>query len=298
MWSGPFQSYIPHNGYAQHNDVANVEACMAMCWVDPICQAIEWKNGAECGLYDHQNNINTEYDNYSVYKLTRQFTGYKPCSRTRSGGCGNHASKQLGRFADRAYSIQECYALCKSTDECGGFFLGTSSTILNHCDLVQSGCTPNNDANWDYYSMDECTSDYPSVTVVDAGVATGSLDTIRNYCTQRGQQLVSVQDAGHIQYLKQQLLSQRDISYFTSGQGIALGYMYNNDHRVYDLNDASRDLSTIFQEAMNLGYITKNEADPAQIADQPWAGFGWGNTAEIHDWGGISTTKAVFCEDV
>ena len=45
--------------------------------------------------------------------------------------------------------------------------------------------------------------------------------------------------------------------------------MYNNDHRVYDLNDASRDLSTIFQEAMNLGYITYNEADPTQIADQP-----------------------------
>ena len=46
--------------------------------------------------------------------------------------------------------------------------------------------------------------------------------------------------------------------------------MYNNDHRVYDLNDRTRDLSQIFQDAMDQGIITLNEADPGHSADQPW----------------------------
>jgi hypothetical protein len=136
--------------------------------------------------------------------------------------------------------------------------------------------------------------DYPDVLVVDVGVESTDIEAIRAYCPE-GRQLVSLQDAGHIQYLKEELLSQKGNDYFTSSQGTALGYMYNNDHRVYDLNDPTRDLTQIFQAAMNSGIITLNEADASHSADQPWAGFGWGNTGEIHDWS-THINKAVFCE--
>jgi len=139
---------------------------------------------------------------------------------------------------------------------------------------------------------------YPSVTIVDAGFGASTVDEIRSVCTQRGKQLVSIQDAGHIEYLKHQLLLQKGNDYFTSGQGTPLGFMYNNDHIVYDLNDPSRDLSSIFAEAMTLGYITKNEADPSHHVDQPWAGFGWGSTSEIHDWPDHEHIKSVICENV
>jgi len=142
---------------------------------------------------------------------------------------------------------------------------------------------------------EEIESPYPSVTVIDAGFETSTVDQIQSVCTQRGQQLVSLQDAEHIEYLKNQLLLQKGNDYFTSGQGTPLGFMYNNDHIVYDLNDPSRDLTSIFSQAMTLGYLTYNEADPSHLGNQPWAGFGWGSTTEIHDWGGY--IKAIFCED-
>jgi len=165
MWSSPFKSDIPQYGYAQHDDVANVDACMAMCLADPNCQAIEWKTNAQCRLFDNQNDANPQVDDYFVYKLTRQFTDSPSCSRTRTGGCGNYATQTLSReFKDRAYSTQQCHVLCESTEECGGFFFGTST---NHCMLVRSGCTPTEDAAWDYYSMDDCA--YPVYALGEKG---------------------------------------------------------------------------------------------------------------------------------
>ena len=74
----------------------------------------------------------------------------------RPGGCGNYDTQTLSiNFQDREYSTQECYALCKVTDECGGFLFGTST---KHCFLVRSGCTTTNDETWDYYSMDDCST--------------------------------------------------------------------------------------------------------------------------------------------
>jgi len=91
--------------------------------------------------------------------------GGPSCSRTRPGGCGNYNTQTLSReFKDRAYSTQQCHVLCKETDECGGFFFGTST---KHCLLVRSGCTPTEDANWDYYSMDDCA--YPTYAIGEKG---------------------------------------------------------------------------------------------------------------------------------
>jgi len=133
------------------------------------------------------------------------------------------------------------------------------------------------------------------VTVVDAGISTTSLDDVRAICTNLGMNLVSLRDAEHIQYIKEEIQMQKGDSYFTSAQGTPLGYMYNNDHVVYDLNDPTRELSDIFADAFAQGIIDYNQAHPDIGADQPWAGFGWGDSEQIHDWS-TQVTKAVVCE--
>eukprot|EP00492_Amphilonche_elongata_P005723 TRINITY_DN91_c0_g1_i11.p1 TRINITY_DN91_c0_g1~~TRINITY_DN91_c0_g1_i11.p1 ORF type:complete len:986 (+),score=193.47 TRINITY_DN91_c0_g1_i11:55-3012(+) len=139
------------------------------------------------------------------------------------------------------------------------------------------------------------TGKYPSVTVVDVNIATDDIEAHRAYCTDIGTRLVSLQDAGHLEYLQGELLAQKGETYFTHAMGIPLGYMYDYDHIVYDLNDRTRDLTSIFEDAMTLGILTVNQAGFAQ--HQPWAGFGWVGMDEIHDWTGSHTTAAVFCEE-
>lgn len=139
------------------------------------------------------------------------------------------------------------------------------------------------------------TGKYPSVTVVDVNIATDDIEALRAYCTDIGTRLVSLQDAGHLEYLQGELLAQKGETYFTHAMGIPLGYMYDYDHIVYDLNDRTRDLTSIFEDAMTLGILTVNQAGFAQ--HQPWAGFGWVGMDEIHDWTGSHTTAAVFCEE-
>merc|ERR1719219_840649 len=78
IWSGALASDIPEYGYAQYSDVADVDVCKAMCYADPICQAIEWKNGADCRLFDNQNDSGPQHSGYHVYKLTRQVPAVLP----------------------------------------------------------------------------------------------------------------------------------------------------------------------------------------------------------------------------
>ena len=76
------------------------------------------------------------------------------CARTYQGGCGNWDDKSLGvNYQNRAYTVKECHDLCKAQSDCGGFFLGTST---NHCLLARSGCTDDDNSNWNYYDMSTC----------------------------------------------------------------------------------------------------------------------------------------------
>ena len=76
------------------------------------------------------------------------------CARTYEGGCGNWDDKSLGvNYQDRAYTVKECHDLCKAQSDCGGFFMGTST---NHCLLARSGCTDDDNSNWNYYDMSTC----------------------------------------------------------------------------------------------------------------------------------------------
>jgi len=131
--------------------------CQTWCNEHQECESFSRCNDDELCYFSSQSFVGNESPTSTSSQCTTYYKkGHLSCSRTRPGGCGNLHSQTLSRdFQDRAYSTQECYALCKGTDECGGFFLGTST---KHCLLVRSGCTQTNDANWDYYSMDDCST--------------------------------------------------------------------------------------------------------------------------------------------
>lgn len=82
------------------------------------------------------------------------------CTRTYEGGCGNWDAKTLNMdYKDRPYTATECRNLCAEVAECGGFLLGTQTgTLSGYCFLMREGCSDDNNPNWDYYAMDDCTS--------------------------------------------------------------------------------------------------------------------------------------------
>ena len=54
---------------------------------------------------------------------------------------------------DREYTLDECYGLCSVVKDCAGFL---HSSTNNRCSLARKGCRNSGEANWKYYSMDDC----------------------------------------------------------------------------------------------------------------------------------------------
>merc|ERR1712139_95626 len=81
------------------------------------------------------------------------------CTRTYEGGCGNWGDMTLNlNFYDKTYTVEECHDLCKANSECGGVFVATASRSGPGCLLVKAGFTDDNNVNWDYYAMSDCTT--------------------------------------------------------------------------------------------------------------------------------------------
>ena len=60
---------------------------------------------------------------------------------------------------DREYTVEECYALCEKESACGGFFRTKkklSGKAIGSCLLYRDGCTNDENANVEYYSMTDC----------------------------------------------------------------------------------------------------------------------------------------------
>ena len=77
------------------------------------------------------------------------------CTRTYEGGCANIQETNLNKYyKDRNYTVIECYDLCTTVPECGGFFMVTERVIS--CLLVREGCVNNNRQGREYYAMADC----------------------------------------------------------------------------------------------------------------------------------------------
>ena len=82
---------------------------------------------------------------------------------TYQGGCKEWTDKNLqekgGFYADKIYTVKECYDLCLKESECGGFFItkATAGGIpIGSCLLYSEGCTNDGNANMLHYALEDC----------------------------------------------------------------------------------------------------------------------------------------------
>lgn len=78
------------------------------------------------------------------------------CNPTWEGFCGmNNLDLLLKKHIHTReyYTMEECYGFCLELKECFGFLLKNSNKA---CYLFRKGCTRKQNAEWKYYSMDDC----------------------------------------------------------------------------------------------------------------------------------------------
>lgn len=138
---------------------------------------------------------------------------------------------------------------------------------------------------------------WKSITYLDVNRAGESLNDATAACQSQGLQLVSIQSAEHVLWLRDQLIAMGHGNKLTVGAGIPLAYDYNLTNEYFDLTDSSRSVQAIFDELRaNHGF----NGDYHTNQGQHYAGFGWGRNTQdcgIEDWDPNGhTTRGLICE--
>jgi len=138
---------------------------------------------------------------------------------------------------------------------------------------------------------------WPIIKIVDVGGKPNSLADMKTKCG-TGYRLVSIQSAEHVQWLAEQVESQKGRTALTNSAGIPLGYDYKQNNSYYDLSDDKRSVQAIFDTLRtSYGWVGDYTSDQSLGKGNQWyAGFGW-NYHGIEDWSPTDhDTSYIICE--